>query len=316
MELTMADALLSGNFDVGVQFAFQSDTVKIDISSIFPLKLLREGVRGSKKFAQILGSIRSVGLVEAPVVIADKAGPGRYFLLDGHLRVEALKELGVTVVNCLIATDDEAYTYNKRVSRLPPLQEHRMITLAVERGVEPEVIAAALGLEVISVHRRFKMLDGICPEAIELLKETSCPMNVFDILRQMSPLRQIESSDLMVGQNNFSLMFARALLAATPEEQLSKTFRRRRKTEPNLPAVGQLARMERELAALQMQVKTVEEGYGINNLHLTVARGYISKLLANPRISKWLSQRREEYVIEFERIAQIESISGALEAPN
>lgn len=312
----MADTLISATFGESVQLAFQSDTITIEISSIFPLKVLREGVRGSKKFAQILGSIRSVGLVEAPVVIADQEGPGRYFLLDGHLRVEALKELGATTVNCLVATDDEAYTYNKRVSRLPPLQEHRMITLAVERGVEPEVIAAALGLEVISVHRRFKMLDGICPEAIELLKETSCPMNVFDILRQMSPLRQIEASDLMVGQNNFSLMFARALLAATPEEQLSKTFRRRRKSEPNLPAVGQLARMERELAALQMQVKTVEENYGINNLHLTVARGYISKLLANPRISKWLLQKRDEYVGEFERIAQIESIAGALEAPN
>jgi len=43
--------------------------------------------------------------------------------------------------------------------------------------------------------------------------------------------------------------------------------------------------MERELAALQTQVKSVEETYGIDNLHLTVARGYVAKLLANTRIT-------------------------------
>lgn len=39
--------------------------------------------------------------------------------------------------------------------------------------------------------------------------------------------------------------------------------------------------MEREIARLQMQVKSVEETYGIDNLHLTVARGYVRKLLGN-----------------------------------
>ncbi len=33
--------------------------------------------------------------------------------------------------------------------------------------------------------------------------------------------------------------------------------------------------------ALQTQVKSVEETYGIHNLHLTVARGCIAKLIAN-----------------------------------
>jgi hypothetical protein len=51
------------------------------------------------------------------------------------------------------------------------------------------------------------------------------------------------------------------------------------------PSGQQIARMERELAALQTQVKSVEETYGIDNLHLTVARGYVAKLLANARIT-------------------------------
>jgi ParB family chromosome partitioning protein len=39
-------------------------------------------------------------------------------------------------------------------------------------------------------------------------------------LRQMSAVRQIEAADLMIGQNNFSIMFARAIRAATPESLL------------------------------------------------------------------------------------------------
>ena len=250
-------------------------------------------------------------MVEAPVIIADTQHSGRYFLLDGHLRIEALKELGTETVDCLVATDDETYTYNKRVNRLPPLQEHRMIARAVERGVAPTVIAEALGLDVASIHRKFRLLDGICPEAAEILKDTICPMNAFDILRRMSPTRQIEAADLMVGQNNFSLMFAKALLAATPDDQLAKQPKKDKKADANGPTAQQIARMERELAALQTQVKSVEDSYGIDNLHLTIARGYIVKLLSNALIVRWLSQHHQEYLSEFQRIAEMESIAPA-----
>jgi hypothetical protein len=62
-------------------------------------------------------------------------------LLDGHVRIEVLKDLGIEHVECLVSTDDEAFTYNKRISRLAPIQEHRMILKAIERGVSEEKIA-------------------------------------------------------------------------------------------------------------------------------------------------------------------------------
>lgn len=305
------DDVIEASTDPRVHLAFERQTITIPISALVPLKSLREGVRESKKYAQIVSSIKAIGLVEAPVVIADTQHPGQYFLLDGHLRVEALKELGTETVDCLVATDDETYTYNKRVNRLPPVQEHRMIALAVERGVAPTVIAEALGLEVQSVHRRFRLLDGICPEAVEILKDTTCPMNVFDVLRRLSPMRQIEAADLMVGQNNFTLMFAKALLAATPDDQLVKQPKKEKKADANGPTTQQIARMERELAALQTQVKSVEDSYGIDNLHLTVARGYLAKLLGNALIVRWLSQHHQEYLGEFQRVAEMESIAPA-----
>ena len=193
----------------------------VAVSQIVPSRSLRPGTKDSKKYAQIVGSIRAIGLVEAPVVHPrSQRSPGRYFLLDGHLRIEALKDLGISKVECLVSTDDETYTYNKRVNRICAVQEHRMIMRAVERGVPESRIAEALGLEVSSVRRRPRMLDGICPDAVELLKDTHCPLTVFDTLRRMAPLRQIEAAELMVGQNNFTGMFAKALLAATPERLL------------------------------------------------------------------------------------------------
>lgn len=288
-----------------VRLSFESAPRTVALDQLIPLKILRQGVKESKKYRQILGSVRAIGLVEAPVIAPDPGNPGCYFLLDGHLRIEALKDLGQAQVECLVSTDDEAYTYNKRINRLSPVQEHKMILQAVERGVPEEKIAEALGLEVGSVHRRSRLLNGICADAAEILKDAPCPIAVFDTLRQMAPGRQIDAAELMLGQNNFTTMFAKALLAATPENQLVK----RRRKAGSQAAVEQIAQLERELASLQVQVKSVEETYGIDNLHLTVARGYIRKLLSNARVIRWINQNRPEYFSELQAIAEIDAIN-------
>ncbi|PRD43138.1 RepB plasmid partition [Phyllobacterium phragmitis] len=291
----------------GVQLGFERDIVLLKLAQIIPLKSLRPGAKESKKYTQILSSVRAIGLVEPPVVTPDPKQQGTFFLLDGLLRIEALKDIGSDEVECLVSTDDEAYTYNKRINRLSAVQEHRMIVRAMDRGVPAEQIAQALELDVSTIRRRFRMLDGICSEAVEMLKETNCPMQSFEILRQMAPIRQVEAADLMIGQNNFSTMFAKALLAATPESQLVDP-RKKKPTRGNPVTSEQIARMERELASLQSQVKSVEESFGIDNLHLTVAKGYVTKLLSNPRVARWLEQNRHEYLSEFRSIAEIDSI--------
>jgi hypothetical protein len=299
-----------------VRLGFERKSVTLQIDSIVPLKSLREGVRESRKYAQIVSSIKAIGLVEAPVVVPDPQNDGRYFLLDGHLRIEAIKQLEIAAVECLVANDDETYSYNKRVNRLPPVQEHRMIVRSIERGVTEAVIADALGLEVQSIRARFRLLDGICNEAADMLKDTNCSMRVFDMLRRMSTMRQIEAADLMIGQNNYTLMFARALLAATPDDQLAAQSKKARKPDMSGPTSQQISRMERELATLQTQVKSVEDSYGIDNLHLTFARGYLVKLLGNVRIVRWLSNHRQEFLAEFQRIADIEAIGPVSAQPS
>ena len=299
--------------DTGVAWGFWRETVILPIDAILPMKPLRPDMKMSAKFRQIVTSIKAVGLVEPPVVSPDPSNPGTYFLLDGLLRIEALRDLGYLVVECLVSTDDEAFTYNKRINRLSAPQEHRMIVRAIERGVSEERLAAALGINVSSIQRRARLMDGIGDEASELLKDTACPLSVFDVLRKMSPLRQIEAAELMIGHNNFSRPFVMAMLAATPEAQLAPGKRKPRTTTDTVTR-EQVTRLERELASLQQQTKGFEETYGLDNLHLTIAKAYLAKLLANVRVVRWLAQSKPEYLSEFQSIAELTSLPTEISA--
>lgn len=282
--------------------AFLDECVRVQVANILPLKISRPAVKASLKYQQILASIQDVGLVEPPAVRPVPGRSGHYFLLDGHLRIQALKDLGELEVDCLVATDDDTYSYNKRTNRISAVQSNKMIVRAMERGVSAERLGKALGLSPQTIKQKFRLLNGICPEAISLLGDTECPANVFNLLRQMKPLRQIEAAELMIGNRNLSTLLAKALLAATPSEQLAVP----RKNQPDQQISSEsIARLERELAALQMQIKTVEEDYGPDVLHLTVIKGYLTKLLANAAVVRWLARHQPEFLKEFQSIAEL-----------
>ena len=95
------------------------------------------------------------------MVVRGARDTNTYLLLDGHLRIEVLRDLGQIEVECLVSTDDEAFTYNKRISRLSPVQEQRMIAKAIERNVSKDKIARALDINVRSISRKVQLLDGI-----------------------------------------------------------------------------------------------------------------------------------------------------------
>ena len=296
---------MKNGLDGKVHLAFERQLITLAVDDLVPLKMMRPNYKASKKYQQILTSIRAMGIVEAPAVIPDPKNPEKFLLLDGHLRIEALREIGTSYVRCLVGTDDEAYTYNKRINRLSATQEHAMVARAMDRGVSAHRIAQALGLEPASIVRRSRLLNGMCPEAVELLKDKPCSMKVFEVLRLMQPLRQIAAAEIMIGQANFTAVFARTILFATPPDQLVP---QRQKSQVKNGALEQMARLERELVNLQSQVKAVEDSYGIDNLHLTLAQAYLKKLLNNTRIVRWLSQHRPEYLEQFQIISEVSAL--------
>jgi hypothetical protein len=282
--------------------AFSSDTLVIAIDAILPVRAIGKTVKSSHKYRQIATSIAEIGLVEPPVVCPDKQGS--YLLLDGHLRLEVLKDLGHSDVECLLSTDDEAFTYNKRISRLSAIQEQRMIAKAIERNVPKEKIAKALDINVRSLVRKANLIDGICEEAVGLLKDKICPMAVFDVLRKMSPIRQIEAAELLINANNYSVSYATAILAGTPQAQLVDPATSKRMKGMTAEA---LARMEGELSRLQQGISSIQDTYGQDHLHLTVVKGYLAKLIGNPKVAKYLEKRQPEFLSEFRNIVQMSS---------
>jgi len=98
-----------------------------------------------------------------------------------------------------------SYTYNNRINRLSTIQEHFMLRRAIERGVSPERIAKALSVDVSSIIKKMTLLDGICAEATELLKDRQFSPEISRVIRKMKPTRQMECVELMVSANNLTV---------------------------------------------------------------------------------------------------------------
>lgn len=286
---------------------FKLETIMIPIKSIVPLKKIRSTIKTTQKFLQIAASVKAIGVVEPLVVSPVKNRRSSYYLLDGILRLEVLKDMGHQEVECLVSTDDESYTYNKRISRLSSVQEHKMVVRAMERGVSADRLAEALNMEANSIRRRFRLLDGICKEVEEMLADKPCPMLTFELIKRMKPLRQMEAAELMLGQHNYSSQFARALLHATPADQLLAPRHGSRKKDATRE---QIHRLERELSSLQTRTMFEEETFGVDNLVLTVAKGYLSRLIARPKVASWLKKNQPDYLAEFKKISETTSFPG------
>jgi len=210
-------------------FEFQGINVRLD--RLLPTRTTSEKLRESAKFLTLLASVREVGIVE-PLSIFPQKG-GKFLLLDGHARLEALREIGTLEAPCLIATQDDGYTYNKKVNQIAPIQANRMILKALDAGVPEERIAKALNLAVKTVRNNRRLLQGICPEVVELLRDKQVAQETFSFFKQVRSLRQIEMAEVMVAAGTYSATYARALVMTTPKEQLVEP-----KLRNKLPGAG------------------------------------------------------------------------------
>lgn len=228
----------------------------------------------------ISASISELGLIEPLVIYPQRNSEGSFMLLDGHVRLTILRELGWESCKCLIAMDDEAFTYNHKVNRLNPIQEHFMIRRAIKGGLSPEDIAKSLNVDVARICQKRDLLDGICPEAVELLKERRAIAGTLRELRKVAPMRQIEIAELMCASHNFSHNYAKCLVTTTPSDQFVEG-ERARDTHGLTP--DEISRMEHEMALLGREFKVLEESHGRNVLNLVVVIGYLKLLLDSAR---------------------------------
>ncbi|MYM25481.1 ParB N-terminal domain-containing protein [Duganella sp. FT135W] len=291
-----------------IPLGFIPEPITISIDHLLLSRKVSPDEIASRKYDQIRSSIEEIGNIEPFVVVkAEKHSneSGLYILLDGHLRLVALQQLNCTEVCCLIATDDESYTFNTRVSRLSTIQEHYMIRRAIDRGVSPQRLAKALSVDVSQINKKLNLLQGICSEAAELLTDRQFSPEIARVLRKMKPTRQVECVELMTSANNLTIAYAEAMLVATPTSMLVEG---KKPSKMSGVSQEQISKMEREMGNLQLQYKNVEQTYGQDVLHLVLAKGYLAKLLENQAVSHYLKSRQPEVFAEFEAIVQTVSI--------
>ncbi len=288
-----------------IKLGFEMKSVRLSLDDILPVRQFKAEGKHVPRYKSIMVTLKEVGQVEPLVVHPQKEAPGKYLLLDGHLRFFALKELGQAFADCIISNDDECFTYNSRVSRVPPIQEHKMIMRAIRNGVKPERIAAVLDIPLRVVQASMKLLDGIHPEAAEILKDKNISPKAIRLLKRVNAVRQLEIAELMVNANNFFTGYAEALVLGTPREQLANASVPKKKTglKPE-----QIAKMEQEMESLERDIKSVGETFTENVFNLTCARTYIRKLLENGKVARFLNANHPEIFSEFENIAVTESL--------
>jgi len=284
-----------------IHIAFEEDLFDLNLNQLVPTKVVRKTTYNSTKFKQIVSSIREIGIIE-PLVVKRQSSTSRdYILLDGHLRRAALKELSISKALCILSSDDEAFTYNKYVNRVAAIQEHRMILRAIKRGVSEEKIAKALNADIRSIQYKRDLLRGICPEVSEMLKDQILGLHVFSNLRRMKPVRQVEAVTLMKDAGVFTVAYSRALLAATPQDQLINP--EKPKKISGLTS-EQMARMEAEMQSLQREYQLIEDSYGTDVLNHTLATTYLRSLLKNKNITKYLDCNHHDIFVEFKAIVE------------
>jgi hypothetical protein len=281
--------------------AFNPRIHTIELSKIMGVRSISANMRTSRKYRAVASSMRELGMIEPLVVHPAPNDSGNYLLLDGHLRADILRAQGVATARCLIAKDDEAYTYNKHLNPLSTIQEHHMLMKALNDGVNEEKIARVLNIDLKMLHQKRELLVGICPEAADLLKDKPITPGCFAVFRKMTPLRQIEAAELMATISNYSLVLAKTILAASTPDQLLKAATRK---APRAMTPEQIANLEQEMSNSQAGLAALKDSYGAERLELQVACRYLNTILGNQRLRKYLTKQHPDLLNELERIAK------------
>ncbi len=126
------------------------------------------------------------------------------------------------------------------------------------------------------------------------------------VFAQVQAPRQIEMAEIMIKMANYSKAYAAAMVSRTKPELLVQTPKKR----PARPKPEDLARMEGEMEALERDILLIDESHGRNVVNLTIARGYVKKLLENAKITRYLAAKHGDILTEFRRIQEAASLDA------
>ena len=271
------------------------DSTSLDIPLV-RLRPLRERKVTRREFGRILASIKAVGLIEPLIVYPEGDG---YVILDGAQRYRALLEMGVGVVPCIIGKQREAFTGNRMVNRVSPVQEHRMIERSLGE-LDEGTIAAALGITQIGHRLKKALLKQLHPDLASVLDEGKISLACARELTHVKSPRQKEILEAMEGYKDFSMAFVRAMVLKTRPNQ--RDSRRNRIRNPWDKTTQRKSDLLKKLADAEQKhdfYSQLYKQYTIDLLRLAI---YARSLLNNSRVREYLDRRYPELVARFDGI--------------
>lgn len=289
-----------------IKCCFNEETVSLNISDLLPTKKMPLNYDRSEKFIQIKCTLKAIGLIE-PILIYIDGDKNEIKILDGHLRVEALKELGEVKVECLVSTVYDTYTPNTKVNQVTIIQIQKMLKDAIKAGVPIELLSSSLNISVESLKGKISILNGISPKVIEILNDKNVPKATFQALKKMVPLRQLECANLMIKFDNFSKNFSHSLLQSSPKETLVETLSKTPASKEGHKKI--IERLEKEMAHVHVDADKLKETYGSNSLKLTIIISHIKTLLENQILFRWMHKKKPDLLNELIKISEINSLS-------
>ena len=251
---------------------------------IVKLKPLHERAIAKREYDRIAASISVAGLLEPLIVYPES---DHFLILNGYQRYRILLDMGVETVPCIIWQHREAFTGNRMVNRLTPIQESRMIEKSLEE-LDEKTIASAFGLSYISHRLKKSLLKQLHPSVAKAYDAGKLTKACVQELTFVTPNRQKAILSTMEGCNDFSTAFARIMILKTPVSQRSQ--KRNAKRNP-------WNQKEEKKKDLLKQLKEAEEKhdfysglyrqYSINFLKLVV---FMRTLVTNDRIEGYLQR--------------------------
>ncbi len=138
-----------------------------------------------------------------------------------------------------------------------------------------------------------------------MFKDKAISPGTIRLMRKVSGVRQIEIAELLVSANNFTKGYAEALVLGTPKDQLLQPLEPKKKQGMSHE---EIAKLEREMEALERDLKAIDQSYGENMLNLTCALGYVKRLLENAKVVKFLNGNYRDILAEFQTLAATETV--------
>lgn len=271
------------------------DSEALDIP-IVRLRPLRERSISKRDYDRIVASIKVLGLLEALVVYPEGED---YVILDGVQRYRILLEMGVEVVPCVLGKQREAFTCNRMVNRLSPIQEHRMIKTSLDKNLDAKEIANALGTEGIGHRLKKALISQLHPDVAAAFDEGKLSRSCTREMTFVKPARQREILTAMEGFKDFSTPFARALVLKTPTSQREI---RRRKANPWDKTTQKKNDLVKRLAEAEEKhdfYSRLYKQYTVDLLRIAI---YARSLVTNARLRAYLDEHYPDIVTRFEAI--------------